>query len=240
MPPTSSIVQTVEEARPRVLVVDDDPGIVELVCKGLNGAGFVTRPEVDGEDALRSIDRWMPDAVVLDLRMPGVDGLTVCRRARAADPGLGILILTAKGAELDEIIGLESGADDYLPKPFAMTVLVAHLRALLRRREPNAGGVLEYADLRLDTASHVASRGGREIHLTATEYRLLHEFMRSPEQILSKELLTDRVWGYDFAGDHNVLEVYVRYLRTKLEPDGAPRLIHTLRNSGYVLRRTAP
>lgn len=228
------------DPRPRVLVVDDDAGVVDVVCRGLAGAGFQVRPEVDGEGALRAVDRWMPDAMVLDVLMPGMDGLTVCRRARAADPGIGILMLTAKDGPMDEVLGLESGADDYVSKPFSMGVLVAHLRALLRRREPMAGGALVYEDLHLDTSAHVARRGDREIHLTATEYRLLHEFMRAPEQVLAKDFLTDRVWGYDFEGNHNVLEVYVRYLRQKIEPDGESRLIHTLRGSGYVLRRTAP
>ncbi len=231
-------MESPEDPRPRVLVVDDDSGIVDVVCRGLAGAGFQVRPELDGEAALRAVDRWMPDAMVLDVLMPGLDGFTVCRRARAADPGIGILMLTAKDGPTDEVLGLESGADDYVSKPFSMSVLVAHLRALLRRREPLAGGALEYGDLCLDTGAHTARRGDREIHLTATEYRLLHEFMRAPEQILSKELLTDRVWGYDFEGNHNVLEVYVRYLRQKLEPDGETRLIHTLRGSGYVLRRS--
>ncbi len=231
-------VEVADDPRPRVLVVDDDAGIVDVVCRGLAGAGFQVRPEVDGEGALRAVERWMPDAMVLDVMMPGMDGITVCRRARAADPGIGILMLTARSAATDEILGLESGADDYVSKPFAMTVLVAHLHALLRRREPTAGGALAYDDLVLDTAAHTARRGDREIHLTATEYKLLHEFMRAPEQILSKDQLTHHVWGYDFEGDHNVLEVYVRYLRQKLEPEGEKRLIHTLRGSGYVLRRT--
>ena len=230
----------VDDGRARVLVVDDDPGITDLVCRGLSTAGFQVRPEAEGEGALRAIERWLPEAVVLDIMMPGVDGITVCRRARASDPGLGILMLTAKDGAMDEVMSLESGADDYLSKPFTMSVLVARVRAILRRREPRAGGTLEYEDLRLDTAAHVATRGGREIHLTRTEYRLLHEFMRAPEQVLAKDLLTDRVWGYDFEGNHNVLEVYVRYLRQKIEPEGTSRLIHTLRGSGYVLRRTAP
>ncbi len=224
----------------RILVVDDDPAIVTLVSVGLTGAGFQVREELDGEGALRAIERWTPDLLVLDIMMPHTDGLTVCRRARAAHPGLGILFLTAKDGTMDQVVGLESGADDYLAKPFSMTVLVARVRAILRRREPGAGGVLEYGDLRLDTAAHVARRGDREIHLTTTEYRLLHEFMRAPEQVLPKTLLAERVWGYDFGGNHNVLEVYVRYLRQKLEPEGSPRLIHTLRGSGYVLRRAAP
>jgi two-component system, OmpR family, response regulator MprA len=233
-------VDAAREGGARVLVVDDDPGVVNVVSRGLSVAGFQVREELDGESALRTLERWSPDCLVLDIVMPGIDGLTVCRRARTADPGVGILMLTAKDATMDQVVGLESGADDYLAKPFAMTVLVARVRAILRRREPQAGATLRYDDLELNTSAHVAARAGRDIHLTATEYKLLHEFMRAPEQILSKSLLTDRVWGYDFEGNHNVLEVYVRYLREKLEVDGAARLIHTLRHSGYVLRRAAP
>ncbi len=233
-------VEHVQDGGARVLVVDDEPGIASLVRRGLLGAGFRVREELDGEGALRALERWSPDVVVLDVMMPGLDGLTVCRRARMADPGLGILMLTARDATMDEVIGLESGADDYLAKPFSISVLVARVRSLLRRREPGAGGTLEYEDLRLDTSAHVAQRAGREIHLTLTEYRLLHQFLRAPEEVLSKAVLINRVWGQQFGGSDNVLEVYVRYLRQKLEPAGEPRLIHTLRGSGYVLRRTPP
>ena len=234
------IVDRTDEGRARVLVVDDDPGVAEAVSRGLSLAGFQVREEHDGDAALRTLVRWSPDCLVLDILMPGTDGLVVCRRARATEPGISIVMLTAKDAMIDQLVGLESGADDYLVKPFAMSVLVARIRAVLRRREPQAGETLRYEDLELDTAAHVARRGGHDIHLTATEYRLLHQLMRAPEQILSKPFLTDRVWGYDFEGNHNVLEVYIRYLREKLEADGLPRLIHTLRHSGYVLRTAAP
>ncbi len=231
------ITSDVSPGAARVLVVDDDPGVTSLVGRGLMRAGYQVREERDGDAALHAIERWLPDLLVLDILMPGTDGLTVCRRARSDDPGLAILMLTGKAETIDQVVGLESGADDYLVKPFSMSVLVARVRALLRRRDPRAGEVLVYEDLELDTSAHLARRGGRDVHLTATEYRLLHQFMRAPEQMLAKEQLTERVWGYDFEGNHNIVEVYVRYLRQKLEAEGASRLIHTLRGSGYVLRR---
>ena len=222
---------------PRVLVVDDDPAVTSVLYRGLTRAGYQVHEEQDGDAALRAIDRWLPDLMLLDIMMPGMDGLTVCRRARAGDPTLAILMLTGKTETMDQIVGLESGADDYLVKPFSMSVLVARIRALLRRREPRAGEVLVYDDLELDTSAHVARRAGHEIHLTTTEYRLLHEFLRTPEQMLSKDHLSERVWGVAFEGNDNIVEVYVRYLRQKLEAPGARRLIHTHRGSGSTLRR---
>jgi two-component system, OmpR family, response regulator MprA len=173
---------------------------------------------------------------VLDIMMPGIDGLEVCRRLRAGDPGLAILMLTARDAAADQVVGLDAGADDYLVKPFTLDVLTARIRALLRRKEPTDVELLRFADLVLDTGTRSARRGQREIALTATEYDLMLQFMRHPRQVLEKEQLTEKVWGYDFGGNYNVLEVYVRYLRQKLEAGGEPRLIHTLRGAGYVLR----
>ena len=173
---------------------------------------------------------------MLDIMMPGIDGVEVCRRLRAGDPQLAILMLTAKDAAADQVVGLDAGADDYLVKPFTLEVLIARVRAQLRRKEPSEIELLRFADLLLDTGTHSARRGIREIALTTTEYDLLLQFLRHPRQVLEKEQLTEKVWGYDFGGNYNVLEVYVRYLRQKLEAGGEPRLIHTLRGAGYVLR----
>ena len=226
--------------RTRVLVVDDDPGVTGVLRIALRHAGYDVETSPEGHDALRKARHWRPELVVLDVLMPGMDGLEVCRRIRASDPETGILLLTAKDGVADQIVGLDAGADDYLVKPFTRDVLLARLRALTRRRDPAPGEVLTFADLSLDTAAHVARRGAREIHLTATEYRLLAEFLRHPEQVLSKEHLTERVWRYDFEGNYNVVEVYIRYLRQKLEQSGEARVLHTLRGSGYILRHAAP
>ena len=168
--------------------------------------------------------------------MPGLDGLEVARRLRAADETLPIILLTARDAVPDRVAGLESGADDYLVKPFALEELLARIRVQLRRREPVSRRELRYADLRLDTASREASRGARQISLTATEYELLKLFLEHPRQVLTRDLIYDRVWGYDFGSESKVIEVYVRYLREKLEAGGEPRLIHTVRGAGYVLK----
>lgn len=224
----------------RVLVVDDDPGVTEVLRTALRHAGYDVEAAADGEAALRAVRTQRPDLIVLDVLMPGMDGLTVCRRVRASDPEVGILLLTAKDGGVDQIVGLDAGADDYLVKPFARDVLLARLRAIARRREPAQGEILTFGDVSLDTGARVARRGGREIHLTTTEFRLLLEFLRHPRQVLSKEQLTERVWRYDFEGNYNIVEVYMRYLRQKLEGGGAARILHTLRGSGYVLREGAP
>lgn len=229
-------VPTALPAPERVLVVDDDPGVTSVVRRALARSGYAVRTSPDGEDALRAADEFKPDLVVLDILMPGIDGLEVCRRLRRSHGDVAILMLTAKDRARDQVIGLDCGADDYLVKPFDLQVLAAHVRALLRRRDAPPAEVLRYADLDLETGARVARRGGREIHLTTTEYRLLEEFVRHPKQVLSKEHLTQRVWGYDFAGNVNVLEVYVGYLRDKLEAAGETRVIQTQRGLGYVLR----
>ena len=220
---------------PRVVVADDDDGVTNVVSRALIREGYDVRTAADGDRALRLIREWRPDAIVLDVLMPGTDGLAVCRAIRPERPDLGILMLTAKDGAGDQIVGLDSGADDYLVKPFSLQVLAAHVRAVLRRREP-APEVLRVADLELDTASHEARRGGRPFSLTSTEYRLLLHLMRSAGRVISKAELTHRVWGYDFEGNENVCEVYVGYLRHKLEASGERRLIHTLRGVGYTLR----
>jgi two-component system response regulator MprA len=223
---------------PRVLVADDDEGVTSVLARTLVREGYEVRTAPNGDSALRSLREWRPDAVVLDVLMPGTDGLAVCRRIRSERPDLGILMLTARDGANDQIVGLDAGADDYLVKPFSLQVLAAHLRAVLRRREPSPE-VLRVADLELDTGSHDASRGQRRFTLTSTEYRLLLHLMREAGQVIPKADLTRRVWGYDFEGNENVCEVYVGYLRQKLEAGGEPRLIHTLRGAGYTLREAS-
>lgn len=220
----------------RVLVVDDDENVTNMLRRALSFEGYAVATARDGNDALHKALEFAPDLVVLDLMLPGIDGVEVCRRLRAGEPQLAILMLTAKDAPADQVAGLDAGADDYLVKPFTLEVLTARVRAQLRRRQPSEVEVLRFADLALDTGTHSARRGAREIALTTTEYELLLQFMRHPRQVLQKEQLTEKVWGYDFGGNYNVLEVYVRYLRQKLEAGGEPRLIHTLRGAGYVLR----
>lgn len=188
-------------ARPaRILVVDDDEGVTAMLRRALSYEGYGVTSARDGEEGLRKTLEWEPDLVILDILMPGLDGVEVCRRLRAGDPRLAILMLTAKDAVSDQVVGFEAGADDYFVKPFTLALLTARIRALLRRREPGAPEVLRFADLTLDTGSRSARRGQREIHLTATEYALLLQFLRHPRQVLEKEQLTERVWGYEFNG----------------------------------------
>lgn len=229
--------QTQSLARPaRLLVIDDDENVTNMLRRALSFEGYAVATARDGEQGLQKMLEFAPDLVVLDLMMPGIDGVEVCRRLRAGEPQLAILMLTAKDAAADQVVGLDAGADDYLVKPFTLDVLGARIRALLRRKEPSEVELLRFGDLVLDTGTRSARRGTREIALTTTEYDLLLQFLRHPRQVLEKEQLTEKVWGYDFGGNYNVLEVYVRYLRQKLEAAGEPRLIHTLRGAGYVLR----
>ncbi|MBI3962131.1 MAG: response regulator transcription factor [Deinococcus sp.] len=220
----------------RILVIDDDPAVTSVLRRGLSYEGFAVDTAGSGAEGLALARDRPPDLVILDIMMPGLDGLEVLQRLRAADAQLPILLLTAKDAPADQVQGLERGADDYVVKPFTFEVLVARVRALLRRREADHPAVLRFADLSLDTGARRARRGGREIDLTSTEYDLLHQFLEHPRRVLPKEFLVDRVWGYEFSGTTNVLEVYVKQLRQKLEAGGEPRLIHTLRGTGYVLR----
>jgi len=219
----------------RVLVIDDDPGVTDFLRRGLSYEGYAVDVASSGREGLDSARERPPDLVVLDIMMPGIDGLEVCRRLKAGGD-VPVLMLTAKDRVADRVEGLDTGADDYLVKPFAFEELLARIRALLRRREADAPEVLRYSDLSLDTGRRVAIRGAREMQLSTTEYNLLHLFMRHPRQVLTRPQIMDSVWGYDFGGESNVLEVYVRYLRAKLESDGEPRLIHTMRGTGYVLR----
>lgn len=221
---------------PSILIIDDDPLIRESLRRGLTFEGFRTDLAADAEQALRIMRDELPDVVVLDILLPGMDGFEVCRRIRAAAPTLPIIMLTARDAVPDRVAGLEAGADDYLIKPFAFEELLARIRVCLRRREETEPHELRVADLRLDMATREASRGNRAIELTTTEYELLRLFMRHPRQVLTREVIYERVWGYNFRGQSKVIEVYVRYLREKLETGAEPRLIHTVRGAGYVLK----
>lgn len=220
----------------RILVVDDDPAITSVLKRGLSYEGFAVTTASSGAEGLSVARDDPPDLVILDVLMPGLDGLTVLGRLRAADRHLPVLLLTAKDAPADQVKGLEHGADDYVVKPFTFEVLLARVRVLLRRQEAERPEVLRFDDLGLDTGTRRARRGQREIDLTSTEYDLLHQFLAHPRRVLPRDFLMERVWGYDFGGNTNVLEVYVRQLRQKLEAEGEPRLIYTLRGAGYVLR----
>jgi len=220
----------------RILVIDDDPKVTVMLRRGLGYEGYTVDTALGGQEGLQLAREHSPDLVILDIMMPGMDGLEVCRRFRT-EGNVPVLMLTARDGVADRVVGLNAGADDYLVKPFAFEELLARVRALLRRGQAPLPEQLEYGDLLLDTGSRRALRQGQEVKLTTTEYRLLELFLRHPHQVLPKEMLLERVWGYDFGGDSNVLEVYIRYLRNKLETAGGSRLIHTMRGSGYVLRQ---
>jgi two-component system response regulator MprA len=220
----------------RVLVVDDDPAVSGALNRALRLEGYDVSLAVDGPQALEEIAVRPPDAVILDIGLPTIDGLEVCRRLRAAENDTPVLMLTARDAINDRVQGLDVGADDYLVKPFALAELLARLRALLRRRTDEAVDVLRFADLSLDPVTREARRGDRQFTLTRIEFDLLELLLRHPRQVLTRELILDRVWGYTFDSGTNSLAVYVGYLRRKTEEGGEPRLIHTARGVGYVLR----
>jgi len=225
----------------RVLVVDDDPAVRESLRRSLAFNGYQVELAEDGEQALRAVGSSRPEAVVLDVMMPRMDGLAACRALRAAGDDIPILMLTARDEVSDRVAGLDAGADDYLPKPFALEELLARLRALLRRIGPSdSRTVLRLADLSLDPASREVYRGERSLRLTRTEFSLLELLLRHPRQVLPRERILDEVWGYDSATTANSLEVYIGYLRRKTEAAGEPRLIHTVRGVGYVARDTPP
>lgn len=222
--------------REHILIIEDEESILQFLRRGLTYEGYTVETAPDGQAGLEKARERYPDLVILDWMLPGLDGLEVCRRLRAAGE-VPILMLTAKDAVSDRVEGLDAGADDYLVKPFEFEELMARIRALLRRAKPESGPeVLTFQDLKLDTGTHQAFRGERQIDLTAKEYELLELFMRHPRQVLTREVIYDQVWGYDFGGESNIIEVYVRYLRKKTEEDDEPRLIHTVRGVGYVLR----
>jgi two-component system response regulator MprA len=221
----------------RLLVVDDDPSVREALALVLDLNGFEVATAGDGREAMRTLSRKPPDAVVLDVLMPGIDGLEVCRRMRATGDRTPVLMLTARAEVSERVAGLEAGADDYLVKPFAREELIARLRALLRRTGwEGDDGVLRFDDLELDPLAHEVRRSGRRLELTRTEFLMLELLMRHPRQVLTRATIFDRVWGYDFGPTSNSLEVYVGYLRRKTEAAGEPRLVHTVRGVGYVLR----
>jgi two-component system, OmpR family, response regulator MprA len=220
----------------RVLVVDDDPKMLSLMRRGLSFAGYAVDLAADGAEALAAARDRTPDLVVLDVMLPVVDGLEVCRRLRLGDPSLPILMLTAKDRVPDRVAGLDAGADDYLVKPFAFDELLARVRALLRRVRPLEGEQLRFADLRLDTLTRDVQRAGQAVDLTTKEYDLLEFLLRHPRQVLSRDMIFERVWGFDFLGGSNLIDVHVMRLREKLEAGGLPRLIQTVRGAGYSLR----
>ena len=221
----------------RILVVDDEPAVREAVERALRLEGHDVALAADGGQALDALNAWPPDAVVLDVLMPRIDGLEACRRMRSSGDRTPVLMLTARDAVRDRVAGLDAGADDYLVKPFALEELLARLRALLRRTAPAAQGErLRFAELELEPAAHTVRRGRRPIELTRTEFLLLELFMRHPRQVLTRSQIFERVWGYDFGSSSNSLGVYMGYLRRKTEEGGEPRLLHTVRGVGYVLR----
>lgn len=224
--------------REKILVIEDEERILEFLRRGLTYEGYSVDTALDGPAGLVRARENPPDLVILDWMLPGLDGLEVCRRLRAAG-SVSVLMLTAKDSVPDRVQGLDAGADDYLVKPFEFDELLARIRALLRRSKPERPEVLSFADLRLDTGTHQVFRGERSIELTAKEYELLELFLRHPRQVLTRDVIYDRVWGYDFGGESNIIEVYVRYLRQKTEAGGEGRLIHTVRGVGYVLREMA-
>ena len=221
----------------KVLVVDDEPSVRSALQRALALERYEVTLAEDGQQALDTLAEGVVDAIVLDVMMPRIDGLEVCRRLRAAGDRTPVLVLTARDSVPDRVRGLDAGADDYLVKPFALRELNARLRALLRRVEPG-GPTLAFADLVMDRSAHEVRRGGRKIELSRTEFSLLELFLEHPRQVLTRSVLFERVWGYDFGATSNALGVYIGYLRRKTEEGGERRLLHTVRGVGYVLRDT--
>jgi two-component system response regulator MprA len=218
-----------------ILVVEDETRIADLLRRGLTYEGFRVSVAGDGLTGLATARDDPPDLVILDWMLPGLDGLEVCKRLRAAGP-VPIIMLTAKESVPDRVAGLNAGADDYVVKPFAFDELLARIRAQFRRTRPQATETLRFADLVMDAGTREIKRGDRKLELTAKEFDLLEFFMRNPRQVLTRDMIFDRIWNYDFGGESNIIEVYVRYLRQKLEAAGEPRLIQTMRGVGYALR----
>ena len=220
----------------RILVVDDEPAVRESLRRALQLEGYDVGLAADGLEALERLAEDGADALLLDVTMPRLDGLETCRRLRRDGNGVPVLMLTARDAVSDRVAGLDAGADDYVVKPFALEELLARLRALLRRLAPQDGDVLRFADLILDQGTREVERGGERIELTRTEFSLLELFLLNPRQVLTRSIIFERVWGYDFGFGSNSLDVYIGYLRRKTEQGGKPRLIQTIRGVGYALR----
>jgi two-component system, OmpR family, response regulator MprA len=221
----------------KILVVDDERAVRESLRRALELEGYEIELAADGREALERLEaESQPDVLVLDVLMPGVDGLEVCRRLRRAGSRLPVLMLTARDAVENRVAGLDAGADDYVTKPFALEELLARIRALLRRTTDGTNEVLRFADLELDPRTREVRRGGELVELTRTEFSLLELFLRNPRQVLTRSIIFERVWGYDFGYGSNSLDVYIGYLRRKTEAGGRPRLIHTVRGVGYALR----
>jgi DNA-binding response OmpR family regulator len=221
----------------KILLIEDEPQIAGFIKRGLQSEGYNVIAAPDGEIGLELAFSEMPELIILDIMLPGIDGLNVCRQVREGHLQAPILMLTAKDAIPDRVAGLEAGADDYLVKPFAFEELLARVRALRRRKAPiESEAPVTFADLTLSPTTRMAQRGERMIELTAKEYDLLELFIRHPNQVLTRDQIYDRIWGYDFGGESNIIEVYIRYLRSKLEAGGESRLLHTVRGVGYALR----
>jgi two-component system, OmpR family, response regulator MprA len=220
----------------RILVVDDEPAVRDALERALRLDGYDVDLAEDGTEGLAKFGRLAPDAIVLDLLMPSMGGIQMCRELREAGDRTPILILTARDAISDRVAGLDAGADDYLVKPFALEELQARLRALLRRSAGDEDGVLAHGDLVMDTSTYEVRQGTRRVELTRTEFELLRLFLEHPRQVLTRSVILERVWGYDFGRSSNSLEVYVGYLRRKLEAAGEPRVLQTVRGVGYALR----
>ncbi len=221
----------------QILIVEDDVPIADFVRRGLLLEDYAVDVVYDGQEGLAKAKEDSPDLVILDIMLPGMDGFEVCRQLRRHSD-VPVIMLTAKEDVPDRVAGLEAGADDYLVKPFAFDELLARIRALLRRHRPSTSDELHFAGLRLNPVTREVYRADRPIDLTAKEYDLLELFMRHPRQVLTRDTIYEQVWGYDFQGESNIIEVYIRYLRTKLEAEGEPRLIQTVRGVGYTLRES--
>jgi two-component system, OmpR family, response regulator MprA len=219
-----------------ILVVDDDWHITELLRRAMAHAGYTVKTVSTGEEGLQAVLDHPPSLIVLDIMLPGIDGFEVARRLREGGTTTPILMLTARGEVPDRVQGLRGGGDDYLVKPFAIDELLARIEALLRRGTITPQELLGFGDLTLNMATHEVRRGQRDLTLSSTEFALLAFFMHHPRQVLTRSMMMERVWGYDFGGESNVLDVYIGYLRVKLEANNEPRLIHTIRGVGYVLR----